>query len=157
MSPKRIPQFSAGGVLVRLHEGSVQLCLIRRKRYQQETWCLPKGHLEPGETADAAALREVIEETGATGAILKLIGEVHYQFSIPGKNKHFDKTVTFYLMRALVDELHPQDTVEVMEARWFHFEEALENISYDNERTILRQAQDSLQDADIQQQLAQQT
>lgn len=146
---RRIPQFSAGGVLVRTHEQELQACLIKRCRYQQETWCIPKGHLEAGESAENAAIREIAEETGATAEIVKLLGEIHYRFSIPGKNREYDKTVTFFLMKSLTTKLRPQDTLEVVEARWFNFESALDLISYDNERNILRQARDELSKSDV--------
>ena len=67
-SPRRLPaveERSAGGVVVDVHEGEARIAVIaRRNRAGRLEWCLPKGHVEPGETLVETAEREVAEETG---------------------------------------------------------------------------------------------
>ena len=68
-------RLAAGGVLVRRSRGQYEVCLTLRHR-QGPAWGLPKGHLEDGEVATAAALREVREETGLTAVILEPLGSI---------------------------------------------------------------------------------
>ena len=138
---------SAGGVVVRrMQEGCAEVCLILRERSRQENaWCLPKGHIEAGEDASAAALREVQEETGLVGQIVAPLGEIAYTFRMPKDRRAHDKTVAFFLMRATGGSIGPADQ-EALEARWIPFEQALQMATYDNERQILRLAQQKLVD-----------
>jgi 8-oxo-dGTP pyrophosphatase MutT (NUDIX family) len=65
---------SAGGLVV---EGD-RILLISTQGGRR--WQLPKGHIEEGETAEQAALREVREETGVTGQVMAPLSEVEYWF-----------------------------------------------------------------------------
>ena len=71
---RRLPaveERSAGGVVIDVHEGAARTAVIaRRNRAGRVEWCLPKGHIEPGETLTQTAEREVAEETGITGRVL---------------------------------------------------------------------------------------
>ncbi len=100
-------------------------------------WCLPKGHIDSGETMDQAALREVHEETGLTARILGRLGEVSYWFVPEGEKKKVFKKVVFFLMRSLSGSTRDHD-FEVDEARWFSIEEALQKISYPSERALVQ-------------------
>ena len=68
---RRLPsvnETSAGGVVIDVHEGRARIAIIaRRNRSGKVEWCLPKGHVEPGETLVQTAEREVAEETGIEG------------------------------------------------------------------------------------------
>ena len=88
---------SAGGIVVDVRDGIPYAALIaRRNRTGRMEWCLPKGHLEVGETAEAAALREVREETGIQGRIIRHLASIDYWFSSPDRRVH--KVVHHYLM-----------------------------------------------------------
>ena len=132
---------SAGGVVLRRLSPEGEVCLIRRSRYQRETWCLPKGHLEAGEDAARAAAREVEEETGIKAKIVEPLEVITYQFSEPAQRSIVHrKQVTFFLMLAENDRISPHDTTEVMEARWMPLAEAIRMAAYDKEREVLRRA-----------------
>ena len=139
MTSPALREEAAGGVLVSIRDSHLQVCLVRRGRHQRQAWCLPKGHLEAGEDAAAAAHREVQEETGWSGKILQALEPICYQFPAPGGLGVVSKTVSFFLMRATKDE-GPHDAQEVEEVRWMTFEEAMQLATYENERQVLRQA-----------------
>ena len=73
-------------------------------------WPLPKGHVEAGETAEQAAVREVEEETGIRAEVVAALGTIDYWFAAEGRRVH--KTVHHFLLRALSGELCDDD-VEV--------------------------------------------
>ncbi|HEX9780047.1 MAG TPA: NUDIX domain-containing protein [bacterium] len=132
---------SAGGVLAREADGRIDVCLVRRERHRRGEWCLPKGHLEPGETAEAAAVREVEEETGLTGRIVEPLGTIRYQFRLRPDGARVRKSVTFFLMAAEGSGAPgPRDQTEVVEAGWLPLAEALARAAYAGERTVLRRA-----------------
>ncbi len=119
---------------------------MRRDRHGKEDWCLPKGHLESGEDAPTAALREVLEETGVRASILEPIGQVSYRFTALDRRTLIHKTVAFFLMQAIGDSQPHADTHEVLEARWMPLDEAMACATYDSERELLVKARQRLQD-----------
>ena len=145
MTSPTLHETSAGGVLIRRFGAQDEVCLVlRRRSLDSSVWGLPKGHLEAGEDAAAAALREVQEETGWTGEILEPLGAITYQFTNPGERTVVSKTVSYFLMRALGEVSGSYDTREVTEVRWMSLADALTSLAYDNERRILRQAKEIL-------------
>lgn len=146
-----VPQTSAGGVLVRRGGTGFEACLIRRSRHggpvpagperaDGSAWCLPKGHLEAQESPEAAARREVQEETGLQAEIVEPLGRIAYRFKLPGDPAVYDKTVIFFLMRAVGGSIDRHDD-EALEARWMPLDEARREATYENERRILDQAE----------------
>jgi 8-oxo-dGTP diphosphatase len=117
---------AAGGVVVR--EGRV--LLVHRARY--DDWSLPKGKLEPGETWEDAAIREVREETGLRCELGEFLGASRYA---PGG---VEKEVRWWAMMSLGGDAHATDEVDAV--RWATRDEAYELLSYDGERQMLEKS-----------------
>ena len=142
------PQVSAGGVVVRRTPAGASVCLIARLRHRRASqgdvvWCLPKGHLEAGESAEQAALREIREETGVRSRILRPLGEVRYSYLDPVDGARYAKTVHHFLCEYLDGEPLLHDA-EVVETRWMPIAEAAARLAYENERRILALAETEL-------------
>ena len=135
---------SAGGVVFRAPQGEEPLFLLIRDSYRN--WGFPKGHLESSELPDAAALREVKEETGLDG--LELCGEIEtidWYFRCRGKLIH--KICHFYLMKTESESTSPQRTEGITACRWMPIKLDLETISYANARSVLRRAHELVVEA----------
>ena len=117
---------AAGCVVVR-HDG--RIAVIHRPRY--DDWSLPKGKLDPGETFEEAAVREVAEEIGVHGELGDELASSEYT-----DNKGRAKIVRYWLMEIdVVPDFVPND--EVDEVRWVGPDEARALLSYDRDRDIL--------------------
>jgi 8-oxo-dGTP diphosphatase len=118
---------AAGGLLVR-DDGRV--AVVHRPRY--DDWSLPKGKLDPGESFEDGARREVWEETGVRGRIREELQPVEYV-----DRKGRDKLVRWYRMDVdgEPDEFVPND--EIDELRWLTPAEALDVVDYDHDRALL--------------------
>jgi 8-oxo-dGTP pyrophosphatase MutT (NUDIX family) len=134
-------EFSAGGVLVRRLRGRWVVAAIRPRRHGPEVWALPKGHIDPGETGEAAALREVAEETGAYGRSLGKLGDVRYVFTWEGER--IFKIVSFFLIRyegGRLGDVPEAFRHEVAEVRWLPLAEAAGLLAYGGERDMAQKA-----------------
>jgi 8-oxo-dGTP pyrophosphatase MutT (NUDIX family) len=134
--------FSAGGVLVRRLRDEWVVAVIRPAGRRADTWVLPKGRIDAGETAPEAALREVAEETGARGRLAGPLGATEYWFADAGER--VVKRVAFFLLRyegGRLGQLRPEFRHEVAEARWLPLEEARTRLTYPGERQIVREAE----------------
>lgn len=133
---------SAGGVVFRVEDGQT-LYLLIRDSYQN--WGFPKGHLESGELPEAAALREVGEETGVSDLMIRgSIDAIDWYFRFRGQLVH--KVCYFFLMETTETSTSPQRTEGITACRWTRFEEAEALISYSNARDVLRRAQELVVD-----------
>ena len=132
---RQVNEFSAGGLVVDL-AGEVPLGALigRTDRHGRLLWSLPKGHIEQGETAEQAAVREVAEETGISGVIMGELGTIDFWFVAEGRRIH--KTVQHYLMRATGGELSDAD-VEVAEVAWVPLPEIPARLAYPDERGLV--------------------
>jgi ADP-ribose pyrophosphatase YjhB (NUDIX family) len=132
---RRVDEFSAGGLVVDLAGPVPQGALIGRTDKQGRLlWSLPKGHIEPGETAEQAAVREIREETGILGDILGELGTIDFWFVAEGRRIH--KTVRHYLLRATGGELSDAD-LEVSEVAWVPLPQIAARLAYPDERTLV--------------------
>jgi ADP-ribose pyrophosphatase YjhB (NUDIX family) len=132
---RQVNEFSAGGLVVDLAGEIPRGALIgRTDRQGRLLWSLPKGHIEDGETAEQAAVREVAEETGISGVILGELGTIDFWFVADGRRIH--KTVQHFLMRATGGELSDAD-VEVTEVAWVPLPLIAAQLAYPDERTLV--------------------
>lgn len=109
--------------------------LLVRDRFGR--WTLPKGHVEPGETDEAAALREIAEETGVAGEISRRLGETRHMFQRGGET--VEKTVVYFLVEWRGGEPRPLPQ-EVAELCWVPAARAPGRVGYANLRAFLQQA-----------------
>ena len=131
---------SAGGVVYRLHSGHA-VFLLFRDSYQN--WGFPKGHLESGERAEDAALREVREETGIDDLALRgQIETIDWYFRFRGQLIH--KVCHFYLMETSQASTNPQQAEGITACRWVSYDEARSAISYANARKVLARAHEMI-------------
>jgi 8-oxo-dGTP pyrophosphatase MutT (NUDIX family) len=133
---------SAGGVVYRL-EGGAPLFLLIRDSYAN--WGFPKGHLEAGERAEDAAVREVREETGLRELTLRgTIETIDWYFRFRGRLIH--KVCHFFLMETAQAETAPQRTEGITACQWIAYDSAASCISYANARQVLRRAREMIAD-----------
>jgi 8-oxo-dGTP diphosphatase len=118
---------AAGAVLWRQEAGPRELALVHRPRY--DDWSLPKGKLHRTESAMAAAVREVTEETGFVAFLGHRLGETHYR--VP----EGDKIVHYWAARTGGGHFQPND--EVDELRWLGADEARALLTYEHDRAVL--------------------
>jgi len=163
-------EISAGGVVVRQISGVWHVALIeprkdeavlkkdrvvdatalpaRAARKRTAVLALPKGLVDAGEKPQAAAVREVLEETGVVAEpITKLADNKYVYVRSWGDGERVFKIVSFYLMRYVsgeIDNLKPDMRIEVKRALWVPLIDAASKLSYSNERKVLRYAQEYL-------------
>lgn len=141
---RRLPSVeerSAGGIVVDIREGRALIAIIaRRNRAGRVEWCLPKGHVEPGETLVETAAREVAEETGITGRVLIELGTIDYWFATSTKRVH--KFVHHYLLEAMSGELSIENDPdhEAIDVAWMALDEVHQRLTFPNERRIAQTA-----------------
>lgn len=142
---RRVEETSAGGlVLDAVGTAEPRAALIGKiDRRGRLAWSLPKGHVEPGETTEAAAVREVAEETGITGEVLAPLGTVDFWFVAEGRRIH--KTVHHYLLAARGGQLSDAD-VEVEQVAWVPLPELPERLAYADERRLVERVPGLLAD-----------
>ena len=116
---------AAGGVVIK--DG--RIVVVHRPRY--DDWSLPKGKLDPGESWEEAALREVEEETGLRCRLEEELTSTHYL------SKGTPKTVRYWRMSVLEDPARDPDD-EVDELRWLTPEEAVRVLSYEHDAQLVR-------------------
>jgi len=120
---------TAGGIVYRRNtKGELEILLIQDAK---DRWTIPKGHIEPGETAVATARREIGEEAGLTNVEMQgWLGKIHFRY------RRIDKlvlmTTQIYLVKALgdTDAIKKEDWMNGI--KWFSFNDALDEIEYED-------------------------
>lgn len=139
---RRVEETSAGGLVVdRTGDVPCGALIGRLDRRGRLLWSLPKGHLEEGETAGDAAVREVEEETGISGTLVSELGTIDFWFVAEGRRVH--KTVHHFLLLATGGELSDAD-VEVTEVAWVPLDELADRLAYADERRLVRRVPELL-------------
>ena len=133
-------QISAGGVAFRRQGDQIDIALISVGENQR--WQLPKGLIQPDESPEVAAVREVREEAGLETEVVELLDKIEYWYVSQqrGQRVRFHKYVYFYLLRYQAGNVDDHDW-EVNEARWVEIEKAQDMLAFESEKKIVRQAQ----------------
>ena len=124
---------SCGAVVFRRYHGNTELLLI--KHTAGGHWSFPKGHVEPGETEEQTAVREVLEETGIRIDICPGYREV-VRYS---PRRDVQKDVIYFLGRARNYDFTPQES-EIARIRWVEMSIAHSFLSYDNDKQLVNRA-----------------
>lgn len=120
---------TAGGVVFRRNDGGeVEFLLYQDAR---DRWTIPKGHIEPGETAQVTARREITEETGLKNLeVHGWLGKVNFRY------RRIDKLVLMSTQVYLVKALDPHEKLQKEEwmngLKWFSFHDALDEVEYED-------------------------
>jgi 8-oxo-dGTP pyrophosphatase MutT (NUDIX family) len=127
---------SAGGIVLRCTDDGPRFLLILDG---YGNWGFPKGHIDEGEIPDVAARREILEETNLGDLILRApLGMIDWYFRFKGRLIH--KYCHYYLFESAEGCPEPQVEEGITACRWFSLDEAIETISYDNAKAMLRSA-----------------
>jgi 8-oxo-dGTP diphosphatase len=120
--------YAAGGLLIRRERGVLELAVVHRPAH--EDWSFPKGKLDDSETFEAAALREVREETGMSCRLVRFLGHTEYL-----DRKGRSKAVAYWVMVVEGGSFTPNS--EVDELRWLELDEASQLLSYPRDRELV--------------------
>jgi 8-oxo-dGTP diphosphatase len=115
-------------------DGRLEVAVVHRPAY--DDWSLPKGKLLPGESLEAAAVREVAEETGWHSDLVRPLGTTEYE-----DRRGRPKVVTYWLMRPESGQFKPSDEVDRL--LWLSIPEAKELLTYPHDRDLLEKVEAS--------------
>lgn len=129
---------SAGGIVYY----NQKILMLKKKNGD---WVLPKGRIESKETLEETALREVKEETNIDGIIIDYLGITSYSFSNFWTDYQLvNKTVSWYLMKAVTYELLPLRKEGFIKAAFINSEKVLKIAKYEDEKKIIRRAMEAM-------------
>ena len=121
---------TSGGIVFRTSQDGkdIEILLIQDSKGR---WTIPKGHIEPGETAKMTARREIEEETGLKNtSILTWLGKIHFKYR--RADKLVLMTTQIYLVQALDTHEMPIGEKWMKGIQWFSFADALDLIEYED-------------------------
>jgi 8-oxo-dGTP pyrophosphatase MutT (NUDIX family) len=133
---RAVREFTAGGVVFRRIAERIEILMIQDRLGR---WSIPKGHVEPGESIEQTAVREVSEETGLTNLRLgEKLDKLHFFYRKDGKLIFM--TTYVFLIEAIgdTDDLVPGDSEGIIDAQWFDSAEALGLIEYRDTERLFR-------------------
>ena len=138
-----LDQISAGGVAFRQKDSDFEIAIVSVK--PKLRWQLPKGIVDPGESPQITAVREVKEEAGIETNLIKLIETIEYWYRSTknGKPVRFHKFVHFYLLEYKSGDVSNHDH-EVEESRWVSFDEAMKMLEFKSEREVAEKAREMI-------------
>jgi 8-oxo-dGTP pyrophosphatase MutT (NUDIX family) len=122
----------AGGIVFRVDgpgDGDISVLLVSSKK-EPGNWIFPKGHIERGEDAPEAALRETEEEAGVGGELLGPAGALEFDW----RSKRY--RVEYFLIRATSETPRTDGRTKV----WLPFDDALARLTYTDTQRLLREA-----------------
>jgi len=122
---------------------------LSRKTTQKVVLALPKGLVDPGETPEQTALREVREETGVLATMVTKLGDIKYVYVRSwGDGQRVFKIVSFFLLHyqsGEINDVAPEMRVEVRRAAWIPLDDAHRRLAYRGERDMVKRALQYLQ------------
>jgi 8-oxo-dGTP pyrophosphatase MutT (NUDIX family) len=130
------PVRQAGAIAARAVDHKLEILIVRARR-SPENWIFPKGHIEPRESAEDAAVRELEEEAGVTGSMIGPLGVVDF-----GSKENIVR-VEYFLVRYRRDVPREEDR----ETRWCSYGRALELLAWPDTKTLLRDARARIEQA----------
>jgi 8-oxo-dGTP pyrophosphatase MutT (NUDIX family) len=131
-------EHSAGGIVFKLDSGAHEPLWLICKHSGYHKWVFPKGLIDPGETIDQTALREVREETGIEAEIIAQLPEPEtYIYTFSGQKVH--KRVDFFLMWAVGGSTDNHD-FETEDVRWVTENEVFQMLGYELSKNTFQQA-----------------
>jgi 8-oxo-dGTP pyrophosphatase MutT (NUDIX family) len=143
-----LEQISSGGVAFKREGTEVAIALISVGKPAR--WQLPKGLVDPGETPEITAVREVKEETGVTTTLLSKIDTIEYWYvgNKGSQRVRFHKFVHFFLLSYTSGAIGQHDW-EVNEARWVEIQEAQKMLAFKSEKQAVEKAAKMIQDLQV--------
>ncbi|MBQ9171794.1 NUDIX domain-containing protein [Candidatus Saccharibacteria bacterium] len=137
---------TSGGIIFRLTKDKkdIEILLIQDSKGR---WTIPKGHIEPGETAKMTARREIEEETGLRNVnILTWLGKIHFKYR--RADKLVLMTTQIYLVEAMDTHETPTPEKWMKGIQWFPFADALDLIEYDDIEKLMLIAKKRIRSGD---------
>lgn len=139
-----VAELASGAVVVSTASGEPELLLLHLK--EEDRWCLPKGHVEDGESLETAALREIEEESGLSSVRLgPELAEVSYRFYAPVRKENVLKVSVYFLARTQERSVRPEGLFDRF--LWLPFDRALELVPYETDRKVIEAARAALRSA----------
>ena len=138
---------TSGGIVFRMtnDKKDIEILLIQDSKGR---WTIPKGHIEPGETAKMTARREIEEETGLRNvSILSWLGKIHFKYR--RADKLVLMTTQIYLVQSIDSKEHPTGEKWMKGIRWFSFADALDLIEYDDIEKLMLIAKKKIRSGDF--------